>query len=161
MNIDRSRNATSLKGVIQGMVSSMIQDRLIECEVTKAPPEIELKAANDDKLIIKKPLIIIPQWLTDQNYPCYIETNAYVESNMKIADSTPFIHEVCPVSGHTCPSHVYKTEWICVHNHLEVGDKVYVIMFKSDEGAKFFILDRVPPDKKKLKKHHEPCPHDE
>lgn len=156
MQIDRSRTATGLKALIQGMAPEQV--RLIECKVTAPLPDIELEATNDDKLKIKSSLIVVPQWLTDQVYPCYIETEAYTSKNTKVGEG-PFIHDVCAASGHTCPSHYYKTAWICMHNHLEVDDLVYVLAFNG--GRSYYILDRVPPDKETMKKHYEPCPYDE
>ena len=155
MNIDRGSQGTSLKSLFQGMAPEQI--RLIECMVTKAPPDIELQAVNDDKLTIKSPLVIIPQHLTDQKYPCYIETEAYCSPSTKLEDDTPFVHDVCSASGHTCPKHYYKQSWICIHNHLNVGDNVYVLVFGG--GKKYYVLDRVPPDKETLKQHHDRCPY--
>ncbi|MCM1296891.1 MAG: DUF2577 domain-containing protein [Muribaculaceae bacterium] len=132
--------------------------RLIECKVTKELPDIELEGTNDDKLKIKTPLIVVPQHLTDQEYPCYIETEAYTSKNTKVGEG-PFTHDVCAASGHTCPPHYYKTGWICMHNHLVEGDKVYVL--ELDGGKAYYILDRVPPDKETMKSHHKPCPYDE
>lgn len=141
MNLEKVKNATSLKGAIQALSPEQI--RLLQGTVISEDP-LQIQAAGDDKLIIPEALLIVPEWLTDHKYPAYIETTAYQTSPMtEVEDSAPFTHSVCQCelcAGHTCPSHMYKQSWIIVKNHLRVGDTVDMLALGG--GRKYYILDR-------------------
>ena len=147
MNIDRLNNATSIKGMIQQLAPEQIRMMLGEV-ISDDPLKVQVK--NDEKLIIPKNLLVIPEWLTCHKYKAYIQTDAYMpcaepsndEAHDKQIDTAAFVCNVaCPSGAHPCAAHQYKASWIIIKNHLRAGDIVILLGFAG--GKKYIVLDRI------------------
>lgn len=147
MNVDRLQNSTSLKGILQMLAPEQIS--MLLGKVASADP-LKVQTLNDDKLVIPKNLLVVPEWLTCHKYRAYIQTDAYEassepsndEAHDKKIDTPPFTCNVaCPHAAHPCAAHQYKSEWIIIQNHLEVDDIVILLSFGG--GKKYYILDRL------------------
>lgn len=144
MNIDKITQATSIKTIIQELAPEQIR-LLVGTVIAKGP--LKIQALNDDKLIIREDLIILPQWLSDHVYKAYIETEAYSEPDPEKEElKDPFTcYYPCTSPQQAAPKHYYKQTWIKIKNHLEVGDMVQMLAFGG--GRKYYVIDRVPlPD---------------
>ena len=141
MNIDKISNATSIKSIIQELSPEQI--RLLIGEVIEEGP-LKIQAKNDDKLIIREELMILPQWLTDHVYEAYVETEAYETPDPDKEELGSDFKCTYPCTGSNAPKHYYKQSWIKIKNHLEVGDTVQMLAFGG--GRKYYIIDRIPQE---------------
>lgn len=104
---------TSLRELMRAAVGIRTAS-IITGKVTDTDP-IEISVDNDPKLVLDEDNVFIPKHLTDY---------------------TVSIHISGTIDGHTIGTRTCK-----VKNGLEEGDKVYLLSY--DEGALYFVLDRV------------------
>lgn len=118
----------SIKAAFQGLIpdGAAVQQAIV---IKKTP--LEIKMENDDKLILKENLLIVPRHLTEYK----------TKIDLKIADEGNVTGTAIGSEG---TSQINTFELIkyemTVYNQLELGDIVYVLSFNG--GKKYYILDR-------------------
>jgi len=123
-----------LKGLIQQIVVQTINASkpmsLSEGEVVNAPPNLKVKLLSNEKLILPKELLIVPQHLT--NHKRTVKLNDTANGNASISNTQTSI------SDGTFNLSEGTLEFL---DELKKGDKVLLAAFPG--GQKFFILDRI------------------
>lgn len=134
---------------------------LMEAEVTKDPPELEIKLKGSDKLIIPKELIVVAEHLCEVTQKINLNAGSKTEVGKQSFDMTitPMPHTL-PPPNNTPHDHPSKLEVALADRNFDMkegelrylnddkkddllkkGDKVMVITFEG--GQKFFVIDRI------------------
>lgn len=122
---------------------------LFEGEVVSVPPNLKVKLLSDEKLIIPKELLIVPERLT--NHKMLVKLTDTVKGSVSVSSSN--VSEGMSSAGYT--SHTHDVSQITISDgtfnlsegtlefldELKKGDKVLLASFPG--GQKFFILDRI------------------
>ncbi|SFE54721.1 Protein of unknown function [Paenibacillus catalpae] len=134
---------------------------LMEAEVTKDPPELEIKLKGSDRLIIPKELIVVAEHLCEVKQKVNLNAGSKTEIGKQSFDMTiTQMPHPLPPPNNTPHDHPSKLEVALadrsfdmqegeVHyinddkkdDLLKKGDKVMVMTFEG--GQKFFIIDRI------------------
>ena len=155
----------SVKQMFQGLIPD--GEGVIQGTVTQVGPLI-IQALNDPKLILPEPILIVPFHL--KNYSTSIDITWQGNYGTALVDSQTFKDGEHPhgksgehgghMSGdgkHTHPedegAHINHLNTfnifgasMTVHNALKVGEKVHMLSF--NQGKKYYVLDRVEPERK-------------
>lgn len=126
---------------------------LTEAEVTKAPPDLEIKLASNDKLRIPKQLIVVSESLCKHKKNITLRNSENLASKIRLKSSSVTTNMTAEGTG----PHTHTINELQIDNiqndfdfsqvelefldELKVGEKVLVIRFQG--GQKFYIVDRV------------------
>lgn len=96
---------------------------VMEGQVVSPPPELKIKVKNNNKMILPKQILVVPESLTD---------------HIKVADIN------CPsisTSQGSFSNFSASNAKITFKNALKVGDKVILISFAG--GQRYFVIDKI------------------
>ena len=119
-------NGTSLKSLFQGLIPDSCG--IIQGTVISASP-LQIRAENDDKLIINELLLIVPHHLTNHKVTVDIG-NGNVTAQTSSVDG----------HSHELMQFALQQGIMTVYNGLKVGEKVHLLSLNN--GKKYYILDR-------------------
>lgn len=117
---------TSIREALQGLFPESME--ILEGEVMTAQP-LQIKAVNDDKLLLGPSLLCVPRHLTDYQVTVNI-SGGDVDGRTEDADG----------HNHTMASVAFSGATMTVQNALQQGERVYLLSF--NQGKRYYILDR-------------------
>lgn len=138
--------ATSIKQIIQSM---QVKDmEILEGVVTSQAP-LNIQLVNNEKMVLNKDILIIPQHLTDYKTKMSFSAIAGIVLSSKTKPAGSHNHTISGIgSTSTIEDHEHELNdlqltqvEVTVHNALKKDERVLLLSYNN--GKMYYVLDRV------------------